>query len=50
MPIELFEDYYICIQKMDAEDKEMACIGDFNCDWLSIEKKISHYTRLALLS
>ena len=24
-PIDLFEDYKICIQKMDAEDKETIC-------------------------
>ena len=33
-PIDLFEDYEICIKKMDAEDKEPICIGDFNCDCL----------------
>ena len=33
-PIDLFDDYEMCVKKMDAEDKEPICIGDFNCDCL----------------
>ena len=47
--IDLFEDYKICIQKMDAEDKETICIGDFNCDWL-LRKRQSHTNRLVELT
>ena len=28
----------ILVQKMDYENKEIICIGDFTCDWLSPEK------------
>lgn len=48
-PIDLFEDDEICIKKMDAEDKEPICIGDFNCDWL-LRKKQPHTTGLAELN
>ena len=30
--------YEILMQMMDHENKEIICIGDFNCDWLSPEK------------
>ena len=38
MPVDVFTDYEILMQKMDHENKEIICIGDFNCDWLSPEK------------
>ena len=38
MPVNIFIDYELIIQKMDHENKEIICIGDFNCDWLSPEK------------
>ena len=31
--IDIFDDFELCIQKMDTEDKEIIFIGDFNCDW-----------------
>ena len=37
-PEDAFTDYEILIQKMDHENKEIICIGDFYCDWLSPEK------------
>ncbi len=30
---EIFDDYEKVLEKMDAEDLEVICIGDFNCDW-----------------
>ena len=39
MPIEAFNDYEQCLQKMDYENKEIICIGDFNCDYLQPDKK-----------
>ena len=33
----MFTDYEILVQKMDQENKEIICIGDFNCDWLPPE-------------
>ena len=41
MPVDVFTDYElrnILVQKMDCENKEIICIGDFTCDWLSPEK------------
>ena len=38
MPVDVFTDYEILMQKMDHENKEIICIGDFNCDCLSPEK------------
>ena len=32
--VEIFDDYESVLQKLDAENVEMICIGDFNCDWL----------------
>ena len=29
MPMEAFNDYELCLQKMDCENKEIICIGDF---------------------
>ena len=44
MPVNIFMDYELIIQKMDHENKEIICIGDFNCDWLSPEKvKLKNY-------
>ena len=34
----MFTDYEILVQKMDQENKEIICIGGFNCDWLPPEK------------
>ena len=31
--VELFDDYESILQKLDAENVEVICIGDFNCDW-----------------
>ena len=31
MPVKIFIDYELIIQKMDHENKEIICIGDFNC-------------------
>ena len=36
---EVFEKDENGIEKMDSEDKEFICIGDFNCDWLERKKK-----------
>ena len=36
MPVDVFTDYEILMQKMDHENKEIICIGDFNCDWLVV--------------
>ena len=33
MPVELFDDYESILQKLDAENVEVICIGDFNGDW-----------------
>jgi exonuclease III len=30
---ELFDDYENVLEKIDAENVEVICIGDFNCDW-----------------
>ena len=30
--VDVFTDYEILMQKMDHENKEIICIGDFNCD------------------
>ena len=38
MPVNVFIDYELVVQKMDHENKEIICIDDFNCDWLSPEK------------
>ena len=38
MLVDVFTDYKILMQKMDHENKEIICIGGFNCDWLSPEK------------
>ena len=38
MPVNVFVDYELIVQKMDHENKEIIFIGDFNCDWLSPEK------------
>ena len=38
MPVDVFTDYEILMQKMDHENKEIICISNFNCDWLSPEK------------
>ena len=38
MPMEAFNDYELCLQKMDCENKEIICIGDFNCDYLQPDK------------
>ena len=40
MPIEAFSDYEQCLQKiaMDYENKEIICIGDFNCDYFQPDK------------
>ena len=50
MPIEAFNEYEQCIQKMDSENKEIICIGDFNCDWLQPDKietrRLSHLARM----
>ena len=40
-----------CIQKMDSEDKEVICLGDFNCDWFqlttsSVTKKLFELTEV----
>ncbi len=50
MPIEAFNEYEQCIQKMDSENKEIICIGDFNCGWLQPDKvetqRLSHLARM----
>ena len=50
MPIETFNEYEQCIQKMDSDNKEIICIGDFNCDWLQHDKidtrRLSHLARM----
>ena len=50
MPIETFDEYEQCIQKMDSENKEIICISDFNCDWLQPDKietrRLSHLARM----
>ena len=40
MPVDVFTDYELqnTCAKMDYENKEIICIGDFTCDWLSPEK------------
>ena len=38
MPVDVFTDYEILVQKMDNENKEIICISDFNCDCLSPQK------------
>ena len=38
MPLEAFNDYELYLQKMDCENKEIICIGDFNCDYLQPDK------------
>ena len=32
MPVDVFTDYEIPMQKMDHENREIICIGDFSCD------------------
>ena len=48
--VDVFTDYEILMQKMDHENKEIICIGDFNCDWLSPEesetKKLSELANM----
>ena len=50
MPVEAFNEYEQCIQKMDGENKKIICIGDFNCDWLQPDKietrRLSHLARM----
>ena len=31
--VEIFDDYESILQKLDAGNVEVICIGDFNCDW-----------------
>ena len=31
--VELFDGYESILQKLDAENVEVICISDFNCDW-----------------
>ena len=38
MPVNVFIDYKLIVQKIDHENKGLICISDFNCDWLSLEK------------
>ena len=50
MPIEAFDEYEQCIQKIDSENMEIICIGDFHCDWLQPDKietrRLSHLARM----
>ena len=32
--VEIFYDYELSLQKLDAENVEVICIGDLNCDWV----------------
>ena len=32
-PFEKFENFEDCLKKMDAENKEIILIGDYNCNW-----------------
>ena len=38
MPVNVFIDYQLIVQEMDHENKEIICIGDFNCDWFGSRK------------
>ena len=43
--VELFDDYESILQKLDAENVEVICISDFNCDWFK-QSTQSHVDKL----
>ena len=48
--VDALNEYEQGVQKIDYENKEIICIGDFNCDWLVPDKnetkKIIHLTKM----
>ena len=41
----MFDEFEKCIQKMNFEDKEIICLGDFNCDWFQLALTTSSVTK-----
>lgn len=31
--VHVFDDFELCVQRMDVKNNEIIIIGDYNCDW-----------------